>query len=162
MPASEAYGSIFETFFRAVRTNLATITTANSYATNVALVGEEDYDFRNESITGPVVKITDLSEDFSYRPAQEVESNLIYSVEGWLPGQVAGTLRANLRAFVADFMKAHHDDVYLVAADLANGGAGERLVKEHRVIRVEREYGTPWGYFRAEVRGVLCFNTGAS
>lgn len=145
------YDDKFDAILRAVKTNLARITVPNGFFTTVVLVHDEDTPIRPGDYTGPILKLTVTDEDDRTRPGMFCETTVRYTVEGFLPNQTPGTIRLNLRRFVRDFKEAHFDDVYLAAADLANGGAGTGLVKENWVNRVKRQYTSPNGYFRAEV-----------
>jgi len=155
-----SYTAQLDAIMRALRTNYANITPANGYTTTVVLVHERDDVIRPNDVTGAIVKITDLTEDFSYFTAQDSQSDLSYAVEGFLYATTASSLRTGVRSFVDDAMKAHNSDLYLSVADLANGGAGQRLVIQHFVRRVIREYEAPHGYFRMEVDCQYRFNRG--
>lgn len=162
MSFGTTYRDQLNTIMRAVRYNLARITVANGFRTTVVLVHDRDAPIRPGSYTGPIIKVTDLEDVESYRPGQEAWSDLRYDVEGFLPNKADGTLRTALRAFAEDFVAAHYGDVYLAAADLANGGSGSRLVGRHRINKIVRQYVFPNGYFRAEVACQFLWNTGAT
>lgn len=155
-----SYAEQYDTVLRAIKTNLSGIIPANGYNRTVVLVHERDDVIRPEDETGDIIKVTDETEEIRLLTAGEAESTFRYLVEGWIVDEDPNTLRNGLRDFVADFLGRHFADVYLAAADLANGGAGSRLVKMHRPLRVTRRYRNPEAYFKAELSAVFCWTTG--
>lgn len=149
---------------RAQKTNLARISVANGFLTNVNLVSEIDVLIDDGEITNvqgdplSIIIVTDVSEDFEYRTAGDVRSTLTYeiqtlqTVDKQLPTALT-SMRTLVRQLQQDIWKAFHGDIYLSAANLANGGTSSRLVTEHRIRNCRRSYGFPSS---AMVIGVVC------
>lgn len=143
----------YDRIFKAIRQNMTKITTANGYTSNVTLVDNSDDLIRPQDVdTGDVILITEGFEDPEFRTADFVDGNVTYNVVGWTRDDDTVTLRTKLRKFASEFWQQWRADLYLGVADSDLGGAGGRLVKEHRVVRIEREVHTPDAMFIAECR----------
>ena len=154
--------SEFNHIIDALLYNLSTIKTVNGYATNVVFTEETAEPIRPEDVpSGACIFVTEAPESYEYLTAEYVDSVISYTALGWItidPPGTPDTLKEALRSFVADFWRCFRSDLYLLAADSATGGSGQRLVKEHRIVEMDRQYSFPDAAFIASCRCKYQFN----
>jgi len=118
-------------------------------------------------VQGVLWVVTDRNDDYEYLLAARVRGRLQYDIECYLKRDVEGSTPEQLRtvtlAAVQALWTAHWKDLHLSAADaLLNGGSPVRLVTNHRIKRVERQYAPPDAYFRATLECVYDFSADAA
>lgn len=132
--------------------------------------GVESFYNGTTEVQGVIFVVTDKDDDYEYLTASRVRGTLQYDVECYLkrddgvPDDPNTALtRQSLMDAQQAFWTAHWNDLHLRAADARlQGGAAVRLVTNHRIQRIVRQYAPPDAYFRAAVKCVYDFSADAA